>query len=158
MTGMIVMAFFNLSVKGAKELMSRFKRSKKKLSDTKGANLAAAVTIQKWVIKNIEAAGNNHKESRLKWPPLSPVTIALRRKGPRGDVSPKPLQDTGRLKGGFEVSATDKAGFVKNRVNYASIHENGKGRVPQRKMFPTVKQGEEIAKPAYEAFVRKAVK
>ncbi len=155
---MITVALFRTKIKGQKELEDKFKRGKSNLNKLRGANLAAAVTIQKWVIKNIDAEGRLHNSSQFRWPPLSPATIAARRTGPNATLSPKPLQDTGRLKQSFQVSATEQFGLVQSRVNYASVHEDGTKNVPQRKLFPTSRQGEELVKPAYEAFIKKAVK
>ena len=157
------MGLFNIKVKGSDALKAKFNRSKNKINKLRGANLAAAITVQKWVISNIELKGELHNDKSFNWPPLKPSTIMARRKG-GGTGEPKPLQDKGRLKGGFNPTATNQYGLVvnnvaalKSNVKYADYHESGTSKIPQRKMFPTVKQGEEIVKPVYEAFVKRSI-
>lgn len=151
------MSLFKVEVKGEKALVVKFNRRARNISNTRGANLAAAVQIKSWTIKNIDHGGNDHDSATLKWPPLKPSTIAARRRGP-GTGSVKPLQDTGRLKGAFETFATHRFGKVENKVKYSVVHEDGTSKVPKRKMFPGPKQASKIVFPVYDKFVNKAIK
>lgn len=151
------MSILKFEVKGVKKTIAAFTRRSKKIDNTRGANLAAATTIKGWTIRNINQEGRLHDEGKFRWPPLKPSTIEARRRG-GGLGEPKPLQDTGRLKGGFEASATKGFGIVRNNVNYAPVHEFGTNKVPQRKMFPSKKQATDLVLPVYEKFVNKAIK
>lgn len=129
--------------------------AKKKLSNLRGVNLSAAITLQKWVIKNIESGGRLHKGTF--WPPLKSSTIAARRRGSGAFVF-KPLQDTGRLKGAFAPRGTKEYGEVTNNVGYAGVHEEGTSRVPQRKIWPSNQQTEEIIEPVYSKWIDRKLK
>jgi phage virion morphogenesis protein len=58
------------------------------------------------------------------WRPLSPVTIALRRKG-KGSGDAKPLLDTHRLAGSIAYSAGTRDLVVGTNVVYAKTHQFG---------------------------------
>jgi len=145
------------------------------------AHKAAAIQLFGWIQKNFDAEGKLHDKSSLHWPKLKPATVAGRRKGKskakafgsgqdaggrtrneKGQFASrvKILQDTGRLKGGFDVTANPKRGRVENRVRYSVIHEGGwpAKKIPQRKMYPTIKQGKKIAIPAYQKFFERKMK
>tara|TARA_Y100000310_G_scaffold287065_1_gene311723 strand:- start:428 stop:895 length:468 start_codon:yes stop_codon:yes gene_type:complete len=152
------MASLVFDIQGDKELLRRMKKRKKKLGGAfmRKANKIAAIKIDQWTQQNFRSEGREHDDSFLHWPPLSQKTIDRRRQGP-GTGTPKMLQDTGRLRGGFEISANKGFGRVQNRVKYSVKHEFGHGRIPKRKMFPTVQQGEDIVFPAYREFVKRAI-
>ena len=59
-----------------------------------------------------------------KWKPLSPVTIAMRRKG-KGSGSPKILQNTGFLRRSIFSSTTETEAMISTNVPYAIIHQFG---------------------------------
>jgi phage gpG-like protein len=119
----------------------------------RGVNLSAIVVLSKWVQRNFQAEGGLHNNNYGPWKPLAQSTIKNRRKG-----SSTILQDTGRLRTSFSYKATAKGATLSNNVKYAKIHEEGKGRVPQRKIFPTFKQAEEIVQPVYEKFIERITK
>ena len=110
----------------------------------------------KWIDGNFKAEGIEKK-----WRPLSPVTIARRRKGPNASISDKILQDTGKLKGSFNTGKpgnvfklTNKEVTVGSNVQYAATHEHGRGKVPQRKILPTNATARKHAKKTLEGIVR----
>lgn len=123
-------------------------------------NRKAAIVLDQWTQRNFKAEGGLHENQRLKWKPLSPVTIKFRRRG--GD---KPLQDTGRLKNSFVVSAVNEFGLVQSRVSYANLHEFGgfssfrgvRVKIPQRKMLPEEDQGFKLVRPVYQKYVNSIV-
>tara|TARA_Y100000310_G_C20643172_1_gene795099 strand:- start:1228 stop:1692 length:465 start_codon:yes stop_codon:yes gene_type:complete len=145
-------------VQGDKELLRRMKRRQKKLGPSfmRKANKGAAILLDRWTQQNFRSEGGEHDEAALYWPPLSQATISRRRTGP-GSGTAKILQDTGRLKSGFEITANRGFGRVENKVKYSVKHEFGHGRIPKRKMFPTIQQGEKIVFPAYREFVKRAI-
>lgn len=126
-----------------------------RMKNMRPANLAAITEIRKWVDNNFQKEGRLHENGKLAWKPLSKFTLEKRRKGKKNGT--KILQDTGRLKNSFELSATNKQGTLLNRVNYAVKHEKGFGRIPQRKIFPEMKQAEKIVKPVYDHFLNKKI-
>ena len=58
------------------------------------------------------------------WEPLSPFTIAARRKG-RGSGSPKILVDTGRLRSSITFATSNTDVFIGTNVVYGSLHQEG---------------------------------
>jgi len=138
-------------------LLTDFNKKAKEIRRKRRAwNLAAVVETEKWIKQNFVAAGTKHESGSLHWKRLSPATIAMRREG-GGSGTPQILRDTGNLMNRWERSATASAGVLKSKQNYSATHEFGQGRVPQRKIFPTAKQGREIVKPVYEALLRKTI-
>jgi len=149
------------TIKGFPQLLKTLKGTEEAIKDTRGANLAAATVLRAWIDRNFKAEGGLHEDATLKWKKLSPITIAMRRKGKK-NFSDKILQDTGKLKENFQVSATSQRGRVKSTessasslTGYASIHEFGNDRIPKRKIFPTVEQGRKIVIPAYIYFIKR---
>ena len=68
------------------------------------------------------------------------------------------LQDTGTLRGGFVPSGNFFKGKVENYVPYARIHEEGRGKIPQRKMFPSERQAYDLVRPIFRDHVRVSIK
>lgn len=148
---------FTTNVTGATSVTRRMQKRKANIQNMRGAHLAAIIALRKWVDENFQAEGSKHSDFNLKWKPLSPVTIRRRREGNKKSLGTKILQDTGRLKTSFKYSATSVQGTLENQVKYSVTHEEGTRKVPRRKIFPTIRQGEEIVKPAYEAFIAKNI-
>lgn len=145
-----------LTVHGVNAAIARNRKRLGKLGNLETAHLKAAILLQQWVLRNFKAEGTLHEDAGLYWRPLAPATIARRRKG-RGQGSVRILQDTGRLRAGFIVSADQRHGMVKNAVPYAAEHESGGGRLPQRKMFPTEAQGLKIVSKIFHDHVRASI-
>jgi len=132
------------------------------IRDRRKVLLASAVAVDKWIQKNFEAEGRNHKNPKYHWKELSEVTIEMRRArlGGRGSGNEKILKDRGNLKRNWQISANNNHGIVKSKVNYSSLHENGgtvsfrgkRVKVPQRKIFPDKKQLNEIINPVFELY------
>lgn len=151
---------FSLNVYGLQGLRSDTARRLSMLRNKRGVYLAAATVLKQWVLRNFQADGKLHDESKYYWPPLSEYTIQKRRKG-RGAGVPQILRDTGRLRAGFETGADQRHGWIVNRVEYSVIHEfgkQGKPRIPQRKMFPTEDQARKIVLPVLESHVARAIR
>jgi phage gpG-like protein len=97
----------------------------------------------------------------LPWRRLAPSTIARRRRGGRGGLRDRILQDTGRLKqsfvrggGGNVFRSGAKSIEVGTTIRYAPFHEEGTSRMPQRKILPTGQQAERIAVASIEAYIQ----
>ena len=137
-------------------LRRRMRQRGERLSNVRGANLAAAVQIQAWTQRNLEAEGGLHDAGSLRWPDLARSTKRQRRR--IGKWPGKMLQVTGRLAGAFETGASRRFGWVRNRTRYAAFHEEGTSRMPQRKIFPERGQAVDIALPAYRKFVTRSIR
>ena len=88
----------------------------------------------RWVDQNFKAEGFEKK-----WKALSPITIAR-----RTNKSSTILQDRGNLKNSFnkggplnKFNLTKATVTIGSQVQYASAHELGQRRIPQRKILPT---------------------
>lgn len=88
---------------------------------------AIGLRLMGWVDQQFRTDGNA-PGSRTPWKPLSPNTVAARRKG-----SSRPLQDTGRLKQSWGPAAGnphvigDHTVQVSSNMRYAPFHEFGTG-------------------------------
>lgn len=83
---------------------------------------AIGFKVVRWIDQNFKQQG-----TEARWKPLSPNTIAGRRKG-GGSGSAQILQDTGRLKQSFTVPrVTGRKAIIGGGTNvrYASFHEEG---------------------------------
>ena len=105
----------------------------------------------RWVDKNFKAEGIEKR-----WKPLSPKTIARRRKG-----SSRILQDTGKLKGSFNKGRSGNVHKIRGtevsvgtNVVYASTHEHGRGKIPKRKMLPTERMARKLARDTINNIVK----
>lgn len=150
--------FVNLKVSGQQKFLRHMGKIPKKLSNKRGMYLAAVITYERWIKKNFQAQGRNHENSKFHWKPLKESTIKRRRKG-KGRGNPKVLRDTGNLMLRWERTATNQYGRLRSGVKYSSVHENGAKRrgIPQRKIFPSDKQGRDITRPVFEKFLKEAV-
>ena len=146
----------DIEVRGLRAAMDKASRRKRKLANLRGANLAAAMLVEAWTLRNMTAEGALHEDAGLRWPPLKRST--LRRRAQAGQAPGPMLRVTGRLKRGFRASADHRIGRVRNPVAYAVHHEVGTRGVPRRKLFPTSAQGRGIALPAYQRHVAGALR
>lgn len=153
------MAGVEFKAKGFSQAILNIEGRKSKLANFTAFHKKVAIVVLGWVFKNFQKDGGLHDDSSLKWPALSPATIARRRQG-----SPQILRDTGRLRGGFESKANRSQAVISNAVvskkgfKYGQIHEEGLFGIPQRKMFPETDQAEDIVRPVMVAHIRKSIK
>lgn len=88
-----------------------------------------------------------------KWERLSPTTVVRRRLG-----SDRILQDTGRLRGSFVQEATSNEVRVGSPIEYAPIHEDGKGNVPERKMLPSRELALSVSVDVAGNFIKESIR
>jgi phage gpG-like protein len=124
---MAVPVFMN--VKGVKALGRKMKKIGGGLSNRRKLNARVVVLLDRWIQKNFQ------QEGKLVggWKPLSPATIAQRRKKGAGA---KILQDTGQLRSRWKKQWTSKFAKVQSGVPYSEIHHKGLGNVPERQILP----------------------
>lgn len=149
----------SIRITGTREVATMLKTIQKRLGNTKPVFKAVGIQLISWTQRNIDAKGGLHKDSKFKWKPLSPVTIARRRKGKHPEQPDVPLRDSNILYNSFTKIVTNAGVTVFNKAKYAKHHEEGRGRFPpQRKILPTAEQGQEIVLPVFKHFVKEAVK
>ena len=147
-----------MKTRGLEQVLDKFVKRKQVLkNEMRPAHKAAAIVLDRWVSKNMDAEGGNHKDSKLKWPPLAQSTIDQRIKENRIPI--QMLKRTGQLRQRFELGADNQKGWVRNRVKYSMTHERGDPvkAIPRRKIFPTIEHGREIVLPAYREYIKRNV-
>lgn len=110
------------------------------------AHKQAVVVLHQWVQKNFEKEGGMHEEGKYKW---MPSQRAMREDG-------KTLQDRGNLRRNWDLKSSNAKGQLKSKTPYSADHEFGVG-TPQRKIFPTVRQGKKILMPVYQRYFNEKV-
>lgn len=102
--------------------------------DTVRANRQVSVYLYGWVIRNFNSGG------RLQTPVWKPLAESTRQQKARQGYSLQPLLRTGHLRQSFAPFADAQVAGVGARasfgVDYAQVHQEGGGRVPQRDMLP----------------------
>lgn len=105
-----------LDVRGVPQLTRTLDRLTRKLQSRTDLNARWAVLTLNWINRNFATEGGMVGG----WKPLSPNTLAARRKG-----SGRILQDTGRLRGSFIPRWNDKEASVGSAISYSRFHEEG---------------------------------
>jgi len=109
------------------ELITKLGRASTEVRD--GCAAAFAEEIRTRVTDDFSAARAPDGSS---WRPLSPRTIARRRKG-----STRPLLDTGRLRNSIHVTHDASGVYVQTSVVYAATHNFGRDAIPARPFIPS---------------------
>ncbi len=117
-------------------LQKRIKKFNDKFDKTETLLRSVATIMYQSVMQNFREEGTDV----VKWKPLAPLTIALRRKG-RKKASPKILQDTGYLKNSIYPIFTKDMASVGTNVEYAKLHQfGGTSKVPAMFIEPVRKK------------------
>jgi len=123
-------ALINYQIVDDKKVVALLKRAKEKTKDLRIPLKRCGILMLSSIDKNFRAEGRPKR-----WAPLSPMTIAMRRKKGRGA---KILQDTGHGKGSivYKVVGNQKVQIGTN-VWYMKIHQTGgKINLPPRDIYP----------------------
>lgn len=123
-------AMISYDVKGDEKVKALLKKAGNKSKDLKVPLKRCGILMLRSIDKNFRAEGRP-----TRWAPLSPITIAMRRKKGRGA---KILQDTGLGKGSitYEVVSNQKV-QIGTRRDYMRIHqEGGSIKIPARDIYP----------------------
>lgn len=142
-----------IRIKGGKELQRKFKKLAKKLKNRRKLFNRIGVVLLNDVTKSFKDEAHEGKS----WKTLSPNTILRRRKG-KGAGTARILQDTGKLKGSFAMKVGRDEVRVGSNVDYAPFHEEGKGKIPQRKMLPSDERALELAVDTTENLIEEEIK
>lgn len=105
------------------------------------ANKKASIVLYQWVLRNFQGEG----ELAGGWAPLAEATIAYK----EAHGYRMKLQNTGALRASFLPYSDDKIASVGSPLWYSRTHEEGTGRVPQRKILPTAEQAQPLVMPIY---------
>lgn len=123
-------ALINYQVINDKKVVALLKKSKEKAKDLRIPLKRCGILMLRSIDKNFRAEGRPKR-----WAPLSPMTIAMRRKKGKGA---KILQDTGMGKGSivYEVVSNQKV-QIGTRLDYMRKHQEGATiKIPARDIFP----------------------
>ncbi len=148
----------NLKIVGLNSLKKRMVNNRKRLERRRTPNKKAVITLDRWIQKNFQQEGGLLKE---KWKPLSPVTIAMRRKGAKSHKGHKILQDTGDLRMKWKHYYDNKKAFIRSGVPYAVYHDSEKPRksnLPRRQILPDKEHVLDKLLKIYSGFVRTSLR
>jgi len=123
-------ALINYQIVDDKKVVALLKKAGEKAKNLRVPLKQCGILMLRSIDKNFKAEGRPKR-----WAPLSPMTIAMRRKKGRGA---KILQDTGMGKGSivYEVVSDQKV-QIGTRLDYMRIHqEGGSIKVPARDIYP----------------------
>lgn len=130
-------------------LQARFRKLARRIKNKRSMFKRIGILLLNAVSENFET--ESHEGER--WEMLSATTVARRRLG-----TSKILQDTGRLRGSFVQEATNREVRVGSPIEYAPIHEEGEGNVPQRKMLPSKKLALSISVDVAGNFIKEGIR
>ena len=106
----------SITVKGMARMRSILNRLTKKAENRRELHARWAVLALNWINRNFQSEGG----LRGGWKPLSPNTLAGRRKG-----SGRILQDTGELRASFIPRWSSESASVGSGLDRAVFHEKG---------------------------------
>lgn len=92
------------------------------------ANKKASIKLYQWVLRNFQEEG----ALAGGWEPLAPSTIAYKAEHGYSRM----LQNTGAMRSSFLPYSDDKLARVGSALAYSATHDQGSGRVPQRRLLP----------------------
>jgi len=123
-------ALISYEIKNDEKVKALLKKAGNKAKDLRIPLKRCGILMLSSIDKNFRAEGRPKK-----WAPLSPMTIAMRRKEGKGA---KILQDTGHGKGSivYKVVSNQKVQIGTN-LGYMKIHqEGGSIKIPARDIYP----------------------
>jgi len=123
-------ALISYEIKNDEKVKALLKKAGNKAKDLRIPLKRCGILMLRSIDKNFRAEGRPKR-----WAPLSPMTIAMRRKEGKGA---KILQDTGHGKGSivYKVVSNQKAQIGTN-LGYMKIHqEGGSIKIPARDIYP----------------------
>ena len=123
-------ALISYEIKNDEKVKALLKKAGNKAKDLRIPLKRCGILMLRSIDKNFRAEGRPKR-----WAPLSPMTIAMRRKKGKGA---KILQDTGLGKGSidYKVVSKQKVQIGTNR-DYMRIHqEGGSIKIPARDIYP----------------------
>lgn len=130
--------------------MSGLKKVAANISNFRSALTLVGHYMVKSIIRNFQAQGRPQK-----WKPLSPYTLAMRKKG-RGRGHPKILEDTGRLRQSIGFAIKDDSVAIGTNLEYAKkLQEGGTAKIPARTIIAVKKKALKFEKAGRTIIVKK---
>lgn len=151
------MALAAFTLKGMKKVQDSLAKKARKLENRRKVNAQAIALTDKWIQKNFQRQGLLAHPG-TGWKPLSPVTLMMRRKGPKKTGRVMILQDTGTMRSRWKHFWDTWVAKIQAGVDYAYKHHYGKEGLPVRRVLPTEKQIGPDLKKLFAKFVRGILK
>jgi len=151
------MALAAFKLVGMKALQDSLTSKARKLENRRKVNAQAVALTDKWIQKNFQTQGRLAHPG-TGWKPLSPVTLMMRRKGPKKTGRVMILQDTGTMRSRWKHFWDTWVAKIQAGVDYAYKHHYGKEGLPVRRVLPTEKQIGPDLKKLFAKFVRNILK
>jgi len=151
------MALAAFKLVGMKALQDSLTAKARKLENRRKVNAQAVALTDKWIQKNFQTQGRLAHPG-TGWKPLSPVTLMMRRKGPKKTGKVMILQDTGTMRSRWKHFWDAWVAKIQAGVDYAYKHHYGKEGLPVRRVLPTQKQIGPDLKKLFAKFVRNILK
>ena len=123
-----------IKVKGDKEIERAYSEMEKKFEQPREPMVRTADLMLREILRNFASQGRLFGEP---WPPLSPITLGIKRRLGYGDRPP--LVRTGLMKRSFRRNLSDKYRtlILDNPISYFPFHQLGAPtkRIPRRTML-----------------------
>ena len=127
-------------IEGIESTIKCFDNLERELLNPKEPLDNSVIFMREEALRNFPAEGQIFEE---KWPPLKPITLKIKEK--KGYGNQPIMVRTGRLRDSF-ISSVDTisggrgAASVHNPTPYASLHQQGIGKLPRRVLLKLVKR------------------
>lgn len=125
------------------EIQRRLRRRVESIVDLRKPNQQVAIVLDRWVQRNFKTEGGNVGG----WTPFK--RGGRRLPGGGIDTSAKLLQDTGALRLSYRLFWNSEIVGIGSDLDYSKPHEEGDGRLPQRRMLP---QERDVIRPILKVY------
>ena len=115
------------------ELKKSVEARRKQLANFRTPYTRASIFLDQWVQRNFKSEGGKVGG----WKPFAQSTLEHIAQTDPGRQPAKLLQRTGRLRSTFLPFASDDDAGIGSNLFYSKFHNEGLGRLPQRRLLPT---------------------
>lgn len=115
------------------ELKRSVEARRKQLANFRTPYTRASIFLDQWVQQNFKSEGGKVGG----WKPFAKSTLEHIAETDPGRQPAKLLQRTGRLRSTFMPFASDDDAGIGSNLFYSKPHNEGLGRLPQRRLLPT---------------------
>lgn len=131
------------------EMRARHKRAARETSALEIPHKKIALFLDRWVQQNFKSEGGKVGG----WPPFAHGGRLRIQPGKPASFDPraKLLQDTGRLRASFTPFSNKRTAGIGSDLSYSEKHEEGEGRLPQRRMLPRRKDVQAEVRERYRS-------
>jgi phage gpG-like protein len=132
------------------EKEAQFRRVANAVEHREPANRRASVALYGWIIRNYDAEGGLIGG----WAPLAPATVKEKARIGKERI----LVRSGRLRNSLRSFFDNDQAGVGSDVPYSDVHEEGSGRVPQRKILTPRDTALDIGIKVYDHYIATAIR